>query len=75
MEYQVVSSSHSGGLTSKVNTYIKDGWRPISGHLVVEVHRQNRFSGSQHIDTKIEVEYSQSMTREVIETEFTNQNQ
>ena len=64
MEYKIVYSSSPSGLSEKVNTLIKEGWTPQGGHQVVEVHRQNRFSGMQHKDTTIESEYSQTMFKE-----------
>ena len=44
---------------------MEEGWKPIGGHSVVETHRQNRYSGQQHMDTIIKVEYSQSLIKEV----------
>lgn len=64
MEYQILYSGSPSGLTQKVNEQIKEGWKPVGGHSVVEHHRQNRFSGSQHMDTRIESEYSQTMIKE-----------
>ena len=64
MEYKIVYSSSPSGLSEKVNNLINEGWKPIGGHSVVELHRQNRFSGSQHMDTRIESEYSQTMIKE-----------
>jgi hypothetical protein len=65
MEYKVVVSHSGEDLTNKVKGYIQDGWKPVGGHSVVEIHRQNRYSGQQHMDTRIEVEYSISIVREV----------
>ena len=48
---------------AKVNQEIKNGWEPIGGHQVSEQHRQNRYSGTQHMDTIIKQEYSQSMIK------------
>lgn len=63
MEYKILSSRSPEELTRKVNELIKENWTPNGGHSVVEIHRQNRFSGSQHMDTRIEVEYSQTMIK------------
>ena len=38
-----------------------EGWKAVGSHKVTEVHRTNRYSGLQHMDTIIEMEYSQSM--------------
>ncbi len=65
MEFKILSTSSPEGLTRKVNEHITDGWKPVGNHSVVEIHRQNRYSGQQHMDTRIEVEYSISMVREV----------
>lgn len=64
MDYTILYSSSPSGLTQKVKEHIKEGWIPVGGHQVVELHRQNRFSGSQHMDTRIESEYSQTMIKE-----------
>ena len=64
MEYIIISSRTPDGLSNRINEYIDKGWKPIDGHKVVEIHRQNRFSGSQHMDTRIEVEYSQTIIKE-----------
>ena len=65
MEYKILSSRSPEELTRKVNEHITDGWKPVGNHSVVEIHRQNRYSGTQHMDTRIEVEYSISMVKEV----------
>lgn len=67
MEYKILSSRSPEELSRKVNELIQEGWEVIGGHSVVEVHRQNRFSGSQHMDTRIEVEYSQTLCRKTEE--------
>jgi len=64
MEYKVLTSSSPEGLTEKINNLINDGWKPMGSHQVVEQHRQNRYSGSQHQDTLIKHEYSISMVKE-----------
>ena len=62
MEYKVITSSSPEGLNEKINNLIKNGWKPMGSHQVVEQHRQNRYSGLQHQDTLIKHEYSISMT-------------
>lgn len=64
-EYKILSSSSPSGLSKIVNDYVKEGWKPIGGHQVVELHRQNRYSGTQHMDTRIEVEYTQTIVKEM----------
>ena len=64
MEYKVVSSPSPEGLTKLVKELIGEGWKPVGGHSVVENHRQNRFSGTQHRDTIISTEYSQTIIKE-----------
>ncbi len=65
MEYKIISSRSPEELTRKVNEQLNEGWKLVGGHSVIEIHRQNRYSGMQHMDTRIEVEYSQSIVREV----------
>ena len=64
MDYKVIYSSSPEDLTRKVKELILECWKPVGGHSVVETHRQNRYSGSQHMDTQIQSEYSQTMTKE-----------
>ena len=63
MEYKIVYAPSPEGLVGKVNEEMKNGWTPIGGHQVSEQHRQNRFSGTQHMDTIIKQEYSQSLIK------------
>ena len=65
MDYKIVTSSSGQGLTTKIKELMTDGWKPVGSHQVVVLHSQNRFSGSQHMDTKHETEYSQTMIKEV----------
>lgn len=65
MEFKILSSRSPEELTRRVNEHITDGWKPVGNHSVVEIHRQKRYSGQQHMDTRIEVEYSISVVREV----------
>ena len=64
MEYKIVSSHSPQGLSNTINLLIGEGWEPMGPHQVVVIHSQNRYSGMQHMDTKHETEYSQTMVRE-----------
>jgi hypothetical protein len=64
MEYRILTSSSSDSLTIMVNGRIKEGWKPVGGHSVVVTHSQNRYSGSQFMDTQHKTEYSQTMIKE-----------
>ena len=61
MKYKTVSASSPQGLSSTINLLIIEGWEPMGPHQVVVIHSQNRYSGMQHMDTKHETEYSQTM--------------
>lgn len=63
MEYKIVSSHSPQGLSNTINLLIGEGWEPMGSHQVVVIHSQNRYSGSQHMDTKHETEYSQTMIK------------
>jgi len=63
MSYQIVSSNYPEGLTEKVNELINKGWTPVGGHSVVVTHIQNRYSGSQHMDSQYKHEYTQTMVK------------
>jgi hypothetical protein len=63
MDYKIVTSSNSHTLTENIRLLIGEGWEPVGSHQVVTIHDQNRFRGTQHIDTTHETEYSQTMVR------------
>ena len=63
MEYKVVTSQSATGLNETVKNLISEGYKPVGGHNVVEVHHQLRFSGMQHTSTIIDREYSQTMIK------------
>ena len=63
MEYKVIYGGSPKELTDGVNTYLKDGWEIVGSHQVVVIHSQNRFRGDQHIDTRNEIEYSQTLIK------------
>jgi hypothetical protein len=67
MEYKIVSSHSPQGLSNTINLLIGEGWEPMGSHQVVVIHSQNRYSGSQHMDTKHETEYSQTMVKKTNE--------
>jgi hypothetical protein len=63
-KYKIVSGSSPNELTNKVNELLETGEWFISGsHQVVVIHSQNRFRGDQHIDTRNEIEYSQTLIK------------
>lgn len=64
MEYKILSSPSPDELTRLVNQLISEGWKPVGGHGVVQTRSINRFSGTQHRDTLITTEYSQTMIKE-----------
>lgn len=64
MDYKVIISHSGEHLTNKVKEHIQDGWKPIGSHQVNVRHQQNRFRGDQHVDTRNELEYSQTLIKE-----------
>lgn len=64
MEQKIITAHSASHLNEKVSKLISEGWKPIGSHKVVEVHRQNRYAGTQHMDTIIESEYSQTMVKD-----------
>lgn len=63
MKYKVVSSSYPEGLEKKVNKLIGEGFTPTGGVIVNIIRQQNRYSGSQHMDTINSLEYVQSVIK------------
>lgn len=64
MEFKILTSHSVSGLNQQIREQIFEGFKPVGGHQVVKKHEQLRFSGLQHKDTIIELEYSQSMVKE-----------
>ena len=64
MEQKIITASSAYSLNSKIKEMIDEGWKPLGSHHVVVIHSQNRFAGTQHMDTRHEVEYSQTMVKE-----------
>lgn len=64
MEQKIITAHSASELNSKLADLMKEGWKPIGPHQVVEVHHQLRYSGMQHKDTIVEREYSVSVQRE-----------
>jgi len=64
MEQKIITAHSASELNSKLADLMKEGWKPMGSHHVVESHHQMRFAGMQHKDTIIEREYSVSVQRE-----------
>ena len=64
MEYKIVYGDSPSDINTKVNEMITEGWEPIGSHQVVVRREQNRYSGSQHMDTLNQLEYTQTMVKE-----------
>lgn len=58
----IIASSHMG-LNKQIEEMIIEGWEPIGSHSVVVIHSQMRYSGTQHMDTLHETEYSITMQK------------
>ena len=63
MEYEIVYSSSPEGLVKKVRSLIEEGFVPTGGVIVNIIQSQNRFRGSQHVDTINKLEYVQSVIK------------
>jgi hypothetical protein len=65
---KIITASSSTTLNKKIEEMSADGWEPIGSHSAVVVHSQNRYTGSQHMDTINETEYSITMQKIVSNT-------
>lgn len=63
MNYKIVYGDSPNEINTKVNEMLKEGWEVVGSHQVVVRREQNRFSGSQHMDTLNQLEYTQTMVR------------
>ena len=64
MEQLIITAHSAGELNKKIREMMAEGWKPVGSHQVIQTHIQNRYSGMQHKDSIIEVEYSQTMSKE-----------
>jgi hypothetical protein len=62
--FKIITSGNPSDLNSTINNYISEGWKVVGSHQVVVTRSQNRYSGSQHMDTLNHVEYSVSLSKE-----------
>lgn len=58
MKIKIISASSPESLNSKIEQMMTEGWEPIGSHSAVNIHSQNRYAGSQHMDTIHRTEYS-----------------
>ena len=65
MMYKIIEGGSPNEITKKVNELIKEGWTPVGSHQVVVRREQNRYSGQQHMDTLNQLEYTQTLIKEV----------
>jgi len=63
MEYKVVEANTAESLTSKVNSLIQLGWEPLGSHQAQVRHMQNRYRGSDHMDSIYTLEYTQTLVK------------
>jgi hypothetical protein len=63
MEYKIVYGDSPSEINTKVNEMINNGWEIVGSHQVVIRREQNRYSGSQHMDTLNQLEYTQTMCK------------
>jgi hypothetical protein len=63
MEYKIVYGDSPSDINTKVNEMINNGWEIVGSHQVVIRREQNRYSGSQHMDTLNQLEYTQTMCK------------
>ena len=63
MKYKILTDSSASGLNVKVQDMLEIGWKVKGGHKVVEKHHQPKYAGSQHMQTVIRSEYSQTLIK------------
>ena len=61
--YRIITASSPISLATKVRDLAQLGWEGVGGHQAVTIHAQNRYAGSQHMDTTYKIEYSQTIKR------------
>jgi hypothetical protein len=63
MDYKIIRSSSIDTLNERVNEMLLNGYETVGSHQVVVIKSQNRYSGTQHIDTINTIEYSQTIKK------------
>jgi hypothetical protein len=63
MDYKIIRSSSIDTLNERVNEMLLNGYETVGSHQVVVIKSQNRYSGTQHIDTINTIEYSQTVKK------------
>ena len=61
MKIKIITASSPESLDSRIQEMIAEGWEPLGSHSAVNTHSQNRYAGSQHMDTIHKTEYSITM--------------
>ena len=61
MKIKIITASSTHSLNKQISDMITEGWEPVGSHSVTTIHSQNRFSGTQHMDTLHESEYAMTM--------------
>ena len=69
METKIIYASSPEGLNSKIEDMVAQGWLSVGSHSVVNTHSQNRYSGTQHMDTIHKTEYSITMQKIILENQ------
>jgi hypothetical protein len=69
MKIKIISASSPERLTTMIEEYIAQGWEPVGSHSAVMLHSQNRYSGTQHMDTIHKTEYSMTMRNTNLENQ------
>lgn len=55
---KIIYASSPESLNSKIAESVAEGWEVVGSHQAIVVHSQNRYAGSQHMDTVHKSEYS-----------------
>lgn len=63
MKNKILTSGSPDTLNRMIEEHIAEGWEPIGSHSVVVIHSQNRYAGTQHMDTIHRIEYAQTMRK------------
>ena len=63
MKHIILTATSPRGLEKKITESIGEGFVPVGSHQVVTIYSQNKFSGTKHMATQHELEYSQTMVK------------
>ena len=65
MQYKILIDDNVTDLMEKVNVHLEDKWEISGSHQVVIRKTQNRYSGERHMGSYNQLEYTQTVIKQI----------